>query len=325
MVLIPEELLQKNSKQVRVTKCYLLNKPSHKAQFPPGVYNYPISFAIPSTSPPSLECKYGSVKWRLKARAHRPGPFTTKMTCTHDLTLVPSPATDPQETGNVVLERFWDMRLQLGVAVSGRHFFIGARVPVTFTLKPLDKVHIYEISVWLEGEAFFRLCRPCILSFIAERVDYYTRMDRIARTEPLRRTQLLLLRGPQLNKDKDKGSEPLLPVFGSEATAFLQSPFSEGLPPQTNLSEVAAAFMGPGPWVFQRDLQLPETCSEVHFTNNNISGNITITHSLKFVVAVDRPDTEKGRKRKCSEITESTQIQIISVSILFTLAMSLGS
>lgn len=121
-----------------------------------GVYNYPISFAIPPSIPPSLECKFGYVRWKLKAWVHRYGKFAPKITCSHKIVLVPSPNVDLQDNRTVVLEQFWEARLQVGVAISGRNFYAGDHIPLLFTINPLeDNIAIQEISIWLEGN-----CRP---------------------------------------------------------------------------------------------------------------------------------------------------------------------
>ena len=62
-----------------------------------GTYTWPISFAIPATSPPTLHCDFGHVVWKLKAYAHRPGTFTTKMSASQDITVVACPSEDDLE------------------------------------------------------------------------------------------------------------------------------------------------------------------------------------------------------------------------------------
>lgn len=87
---------------------------------------------------------------------------------------------DTEDTENIVVERHWDQQLQYLISISGRSFYIGGTVPVTFTLMPLAKVKIHRVSV-----------------FIEERVDYYTNMRRIARSDPVTRVELLSIKGGQ--------------------------------------------------------------------------------------------------------------------------------
>ncbi|CDO77771.1 hypothetical protein BN946_scf185041.g2 [Trametes cinnabarina] len=55
-------------------------------EFRRGVYTYPISFAIPANSPPTLHVDYGSITWKLKAVVHRPGTFKAKLQTSQDIT-----------------------------------------------------------------------------------------------------------------------------------------------------------------------------------------------------------------------------------------------
>jgi arrestin-related trafficking adapter 3/6 len=141
-----------------------------------------------------------------------------------------------------------------------------------------------------------------------ERVDYYTRMYRIVRTEPLRRTQLLCLRNRQ-------PSEPILPLSSSctpENSHWLSLLCPNVVQPATLSSR--------GPWEFSHELQFPETCSDVHFSSANPAGNITITHNLKIIVSLLLPAGEDFRKgtAKRVEVVNNMPVQIISVGICLT-------
>ena len=123
-----------------------------------GVYTYPISFAIPASSPPTLNCEFGSVVWRLKAFAHRPGAFTAKLSATKDVTVVASPGEDDtEETESIIVERSWDSQMQYLIAISGRSFPIGSIIPFSITFVPWTKMKVYRLSVVIEGA--FAVCR----------------------------------------------------------------------------------------------------------------------------------------------------------------------
>jgi len=78
------------------------------------------------------------------------------MTTIRDVTVISCPTEDDtEESENIIVERHWDQQLQYLIAVSGKAFYIGGTVPVTFTLMPLMKVKLYRISVFIEGK--FRL------------------------------------------------------------------------------------------------------------------------------------------------------------------------
>ena len=117
-----------------------------------GVYTYPISFAIPANAPPSLSVDYGSVVWRLKAVVHRPGAFKTKLTASHDITVVATPGEDDtEESESIIVERQWDSQMQYLIVISGRSFSIGGHIPITITFMPWTKMKIYRVSVIIEG------------------------------------------------------------------------------------------------------------------------------------------------------------------------------
>ena len=108
--------------------------------------------------PPTMQCDYGSVEWRLKATVHRPGPFTPKLSASREVILVASPSEDDRDDAdNITIERHWEDQMQYMLTVSGRVFPIGGTVPITLTFMPMAKVKIFELSVQLEGNSN---CRP---------------------------------------------------------------------------------------------------------------------------------------------------------------------
>jgi hypothetical protein len=144
----------------------------------------------------------------------------------------------------------------------------------------------------------------------AEKIDYYTQMRRIGRTEPIHRTELLFL------KSRDDG--PILPLESDDVEAFKKSPLYAVCPPGADASEMASTLMGPGPWTFQQDLKLPGSCSELRFTNKNKRSNIMVTHMLKVLMRVERGDEKevdpKTGKKRLFDIIVQIPVQILSVS-----------
>ncbi|KAF8967977.1 hypothetical protein BDZ97DRAFT_1755710 [Flammula alnicola] len=196
-------------------------------EFKPGTYTYPISFSIPSDAPPTMQCDFGSVVWQLKANVHRPGTFKPKMTATRDVIVIACPTEeDTEDTENILVERQWEQQLQYLIAVSGRSFYIGGTMPVTFTLMPLAKVKIHRLSVYIE-----------------ERIDYYTNMRRIARTDPITRFCLLAVKG------EGKPADPILPLDSDSPDALRNSPLFSIIDPNltdAELSETASNLMERG-------------------------------------------------------------------------------
>ncbi|KAG6920198.1 hypothetical protein DXG01_004967 [Tephrocybe rancida] len=267
-------------------------------EFKKGTYTYPIAFAVPANSPPTLCCNYGTVSWRLSATVHRPGAFKSKLGAHREVVVIISPTDeDTEDTENIIVERHWDQQLQYLISVSGRSFYIGGTLPVTFTLMPLAKMKVHRISV-----------------FIEERIDYYTHMKRIARTDPITHISLLSI--------KEHGKHPgsILPLESDDVDAFKNSPLYALVTPDDDPSEMASALMGPGPWVFHQDLPLPTSCSQMRITNKNRQSNMVISHQLKCVMRVERGDDihidSKTGKRKFFDIVIQTPVHILSVSSL---------
>lgn len=131
------------------------------------------------------------------------------------------------------------------------------------------------------------------------------------RTDPVTRVVLLSL------KDAHK-DHPLLPLETDEIEAFKESALYGTVDSDDDLSEVISNLMGPGPWSIRKDIELPKSCNELHFTNKNKKSNITISHTLKIIFRVQRGDDQEldatTGKRKMFDIVVQTPIHILSVS-----------
>ncbi|KAF7362264.1 Arrestin-C domain-containing protein [Mycena venus] len=263
-------------------------------EFKKGTYTFPISFAIPPNSPPTMECPYGTVTWRLKANVHRPGTFASRLHAVRQVILIAAPMEDDtEETESIVVERHWEQQLQYLISISGRSFPIGGVVPVSFTMMPMAKIKIHRVSILLE-----------------EMIDYHSQMKRVARSDPVMRIQLLSV------KHDDKLRQPILPLESNDVDALKNSPLLALTGSDDDLSELASEWMGPGPYTFHKDLQLPSSCSVLHFTNKNKRSNMTVTHLLKCIIRVERGDDvhidPKTGKRKLFDIVVQTPVHILS-------------
>ncbi|KAJ7502991.1 hypothetical protein B0H11DRAFT_1711405 [Mycena galericulata] len=276
----------------------LLDKDQDKSEswkeFKKGTYTFPISFAVPQNSPPSMQCPFGRVVWRLKANVHRPGAFVTRMTAVREVVVVAGPIDDDTEdTENIIVERYWDQQMQYLISISGRSFPIGGVVPVSFAMMPIAKIKIHRLGIYLE-----------------EKIQYYSQMNRVARTEPVLRIQLLSI------KNDDKTGGHILPLESNDAEALINSPLVGLTMPGDDISELASEWMGPGPWTFHQELQLPPSCTLLRFTNKNKQSNMCVTHVLKCVMRVERGDDEamdpKTGKRKLFDIVVQTPVHILS-------------
>jgi hypothetical protein len=162
------------------------------------------------------------------------------------------------------------------------------------------------------------LTLPCVRAdhsepdLTLERTDYFTGTKRIARTDPIQRIALLSLK----LDNKDGGA--ILPLISDDPEAFKHSPFYSAMNPEDDPSSVAASLMGPGPWAFHHELRLPNSCTQLNFSNQNRRAYILITHNLKVIFRVERGDDEfvdqKSGKRKLFDIVVQTPVHILSVS-----------
>ncbi|KAI0368997.1 hypothetical protein BV20DRAFT_1044663 [Pilatotrama ljubarskyi] len=263
-------------------------------EFRKGVYTYPISFAIPANSPPTLHVDYGHVSWKLKAVVHRPGAFKAKLQTSQEVTVVATPCEDDtEESESIIVERQWDTQMQYLIVISGRSFPLGGVMPISMTFMPWTKMKIHRISVLIE-----------------ERVDYWTQFRRIARTDPINRISLLALKYPK------KDGPPILPLLSDDPDAFRQSPLAEVVDPSEDLGEVVSSLMGPGPWTLRKNLQLPKAGDSLHTTNKNRRSNISVSHMLKVIFRVERGDDyavdPASGKRKLFDIVVQTPVHILS-------------
>jgi hypothetical protein len=145
-----------------------------------------------------------------------------------------------------------------------------------------------------------------------ERIDYYKELTRISRSDPASIISLLKLRN--LSKNSEPEGEPLLPLKSS----FQSSPLYAMLSPSDDASEVAASFMGPGPWTFHHDVQVPADCTQLRPTNKNRKSNIGVNHVLKIMLRVQRGDDRavdpKTGRKKLYDIIVQMPVHILSVS-----------
>ncbi|KAG2347465.1 hypothetical protein BDR05DRAFT_927310 [Suillus weaverae] len=264
-------------------------------EFKKGTYTYPISFTIPNNSPPTIECDYGSMIWRLKAEVHRPGAFTAKLTAQREVLVVAAPCEeDTEDSENIIIERQWESQLQYLIAISGRRFPTGGTIPIDLTIIPFTKAKVHRISVYIE-----------------ERIEYHTQTRRTVRSQLAHRIPLL-----SLENEVEGESHPLLPLISDDPEAFRKSPLYRLLNANDDVNEMAMAVMGPGPWAFHHELQLPQHCSLIHFSNRNKKSNVTVSHTLKIVIRVERGDDGatdlQTKKMRLFDILVQTPVRILS-------------
>lgn len=264
-------------------------------EFKKGTYTYPISFTIPNNSPPTIECDYGSMIWKLKAEVHRPGAFTPKLTAQREVLVVSAPCEeDTEDSENIIIERQWESQLQYLITISGRRFPTGGTIPIDLTIIPFTKAKVHRISAYID-----------------ERIEYHTPTRRNVRSQLAHRIPLL-----SLENEVEGESHPLLPLISDDPEAFRKSPLHQLMNANDDENEMAMVVMGPGPWTFHHALQLPQHCSLIHFSNRNRKSNVTVNHILKISIRVERGDDEATdpltKKPKLFDILVQMPVRILS-------------
>ncbi|EJD41691.1 hypothetical protein AURDEDRAFT_169350 [Auricularia subglabra TFB-10046 SS5] len=301
-------------------------------EFKKGTYTFPISFAIPASTPPTIHCQYGSTTYRLKAYVHRQGAFTPKIVAVREVVLIASPG--DEELGDVTdtvgsslgvgshvhIERQWETQMRYLIVVGGRGAPIGGRLPIWMTLMPLAGIRIYRITVALE-----------------ERVDYYAHRRQVVRHDPVRRWELLSLK----HDDKDHPTWRLLPVdieqFDSPLDALAASPLfpyicsdpyaasaaangkaaSSSSATEVQRDDALVNMLSPdGPWMLHAELTIPQPCGRIHFTNRHPKSNLGVSHALKIIIRTERGDDHemdpRTGRRKQFDIVVQTPLHILS-------------
>ncbi|KAK4687113.1 arrestin-related trafficking adapter 3/6, partial [Tremellales sp. Uapishka_1] len=281
-------------------------------EFRKGTYNYPISFPIPITAPPTIHAEFGSVVYRLKATVVRVGALTPNLQEEVEVTMVASPQEDDmEETENVVVERQWEDQMRYQITLGGKAFPIGGTIPVSIRLMPLMKVKIHRVTVALE-----------------EKTDYFAQERKVARHETPKRFTLLAVKQPLA-----KATEPLLPIFSDSPTAASESPLAplavqaainNPTPGSMDIDgnvndDTYATLLNPlGPWHLEKLLEVPDCARRIKFTSKHDQTNVTITHVLKVTLRVERGDdvaVDSKGKRKQFDIIIETPIKILDCRV----------
>ena len=310
-----------------------------KLTFVTGMYSYPISFAIPADTPPTLQCTHGATTYRLKACVHRPGTFSPRIVATREVVLVAAPSDD--DLGDVVdtvgsgshgigshvhIERQWELQLRYLIVIGGRGAPIGGRLPLWITLMPLSHLKVFRVSILLE-----------------ERVAYYAHKKQTVRTDPLRRWDLLSIKHAA---DGNDSTRPILPVEvelepgtdDNPMDALASSPLypyicadpystnSDGktaagaaaaLPIVARRDDALVNMLSPdGPWMLQTEVTIPSPCGRIHASNRHPKANAGVHHLLKIVIRCERADEQeidpKTGKKKQFDIVVQSPLQVLS-------------
>ncbi|GAA6055120.1 hypothetical protein JCM3770_007450 [Rhodotorula araucariae] len=264
-------------------------------EFKAGTYTYPISITVPATLPPTLTCEFGHVGYTLKATVHRAGALTTNLTSSTEVTLVTTPGEeDTEESESIVVERFWETQVKYHVALSGKSFPIGGQIPISIRLNPLAKIKLYRITAQLE-----------------QKTSYFASVNsgrKLTRHETPKRFQLLRIE----NKDP---KEPLLPILSDDPNILQNHPLKDFFINVSSSDDETPSLLDPlGPWHLDGLLHLPSCDSKLSVTTNHEKANISISHTLKIMMRVERGDDEyldsKGNRKLWDIVVEAGAVML---------------
>lgn len=261
-------------------------------EFRAGTYTYPISLSIPGSLPPSIVSDFGFVSYSLKATVVRSGALTANLSSSTEVLLVSAPGTeDTEESESIVVERFWESQMKYHVALSGKSFPIGGRIPLTIRLSPMAKVKLYRITASLE-----------------QKTTYFALGRKLTRHETPKKF-------PLLRVDFKDGS-PLLPILDGQANEEhpLKDWFAVG--GDQVEGERGVGCLDPlGPWQLESFIPLPDCSTRVGFSTNHEKANISVSHVVKVTLRVERGDDDfldsKG-KRKLWDVIIEAPVHLLS-------------
>lgn len=125
-----------------------------------GTYNYPISFAIAASSPPTIHADFGSVTYRLRATVFRAGALTPNLVEDTEVLVLASPNEDDmEESENIIVERQWEDQMRWAENQSLLSWgFIDAPPSIRYLIALSGK------SFPIGGHMWVQLCSSCNIS-----------------------------------------------------------------------------------------------------------------------------------------------------------------
>lgn len=291
--------------------------------FFPGTYEYTFELPIDHHQLETTKLPYGSVKWELHATIDRAGAFKPNLHGNKEVCIVRLP--DPMSlemTEPISINRTWDDQLHYDIAISGKSFPIGGKIPIAFKLTPLAKVQLHKLKV-----------------YVTESTEYWTNDHRVTRKDPGRKILLLekvagkpldstwnssslrTVRGGELSAEERRDARYSAQLRRS-AEASKRNSTADPLPqPAANLLgdiDLGLETMW-GSTEIEANVQIP-TC-EMMARNKDLRlspdcswKNVNVYHWIKVVMRISRPDPEdpSGKKRRHFEISIDSPFTILS-------------
>lgn len=147
---------------------------------PPGDFHYNFEHPIPCSSPETISCAYGSIRYDLQITIERPGTFKSNIHTTKPLKVVRLQCEDSVEDSEpITISRDWEGQLLYDIVIFSKSIVLDAFIPMSFCLRPTDKIKLHRIRVYL-----------------TESIDYYTKNKKIHRSENSKKVLLMEKKAP---------------------------------------------------------------------------------------------------------------------------------
>ncbi|KAK9895999.1 hypothetical protein P389DRAFT_170898 [Cystobasidium minutum MCA 4210] len=255
-------------------------------EFKAGSYNFPIYFPIPLSLPPTIHANHGQVTYMLKGFVNRAGALTTNLHAVSEVHVVAAPHEDDLEAiESIIVERMWETQLNYKIVIHCKSAPIGGQIPITIRLNPLAKMKLFRLTAVLE-----------------EKFTIYAKDRKMARSEPIRRYDLIKVQKPD--------SSAMLPIISEDPDAIAHSPLKDWIHGYTTTDGEGIQTMDPnGPWILENSIPVPDCSSALSFSTSHEKANISVIHSLKIIMRVERGDDDyldsKGDRKKFDIIVEA--------------------
>lgn len=282
------------------------------AEFQAGVFEYAINIPVPQSLPPTIHTNHGSVEYWLKGFASRAGALTARLTTSSEVHIIAAPNEDDLEAFEpITVERLWETELSYKIVIHVKSAPIGGEIPVSITLHPLGKMKVYRFTVVLEEVSSGPAVGPQTTDDIQQKYTFYAKEKRIARTPTVRKHELLRIDNPD--------GSPLLPIMEEASDALLSSPLRDWI---KGIDEEGVTTLDPlGPWKLEGAVKMPECASAIHFSTSNQQANITVLHSIKLCLRVEKGgETQRDAKGQIKryDLVVEAPMHVLSVRIFGT-------
>jgi hypothetical protein len=116
--------------------------------FEPGLYTYDFTLVLSSQYPGTIEVGPSSVKYQLQVAVERAHSFRARLSRTREVILIHTPPEDSLEMVEpIAVDGRMGNHLHYNIAVLGKMFPLGTRIPIQYRLTPSDGARCHSITI----------------------------------------------------------------------------------------------------------------------------------------------------------------------------------